>query len=140
MPSILRLLLNQLNYDHLNIKKPVPLNINGTSKMYSIDEYANLFKINSSSFINVFKNVNGSTDSIKLTPEGVTRARLLDKDAYTGLVNGQPSGYSNQLRDSYIGIKIGFPNLVIGIRAWKTSESFGFYQDLYNAGTKNGNK
>ena len=132
--------VNQLNYDHLNIKKPVPLNINGTSKMYSIDEYANLFKINSSSFINVFKNVNGSTDSIKLTPEGVTRARLLDKDAYTGLVNGQPSGYSNQLRDSYIGIKIGFPNLVIGIRAWKTSESFGFYQDLYNAGTKNGNK
>ncbi len=132
--------VNQLNYDHLNIKKPVPLNINGTSKMYSIDEYANLFNINSSSFINVFKNVNGSTDSIKLSPEGVSRARLLDKDAYTGLVNGQPSGYSNQMRDSYIGIKIGFPNLEIGIRAWKTSESFGYYQDLYSAGTKNGNK
>ena len=44
------------------------------------------------------------------------------------------------MRDSYIGIKVGFPNLVIGIRAWKTSESFGFYQDLYSAGTKNGNK
>jgi outer membrane receptor protein involved in Fe transport len=132
--------VNQLNYDHLNIKSPVPLNINGTSKMYSIDEYATLFNINSSPFINVFKNVNGSTDSIKLSPEGVSKARLLDKDAYTGLVNGQPSGYSNQMKDSYIGIKIGFPNLVIGIRAWKTSESFGFYQDLYNAGTKNGNK
>ncbi len=132
--------INQLNYDHLNIKKPVLLNINGTSKTFSIDEYANLFNINSNSFINVFKNVNGTTDSIKLTPEGVSKARLLDKDAYTGLVNGQPSGYSNQMRDSYIGIKIGFPNLVIGIRAWKTSESFGFYQDLYNAGTKNGNK
>jgi outer membrane receptor for ferrienterochelin and colicins len=132
--------VNQLNYDHLNIKKPVPLNIKGTSKIYSIDEYANLFNIKSNSFINIFKNVNGTTDSIKLTPEGVSRARLLDKDAYTGLVNGQPSGYSNQMRDSYIGIKIGFPNLVIGIRAWKTSESFGFYQDLYSAGTKNGNK
>lgn len=132
--------INQLNYDHLNIKKPVPLNINGTSKTFSIDEYATLFNINSNSFINVFKNVNGTTDSIKLTPEGVSRARLLDKDAYTGLVNGQPSGYSNQMRDSYIGIKIGFPNLVIGIRAWKTSESFGFYQDLFSAGTKNGNK
>lgn len=132
--------VNQLNYDHLNINKPVPLNINGTSKTYSIDEYATLFNINNSPFISVFKNVNGSTDSIKLTPEGVSRARLLDKDAYTGLVNGQPSGYSNQMRDSYIGIKVGFPNLVIGIRAWKTSESFGYYQDLYNAGTKNGNK
>lgn len=132
--------VNQLNYDHLNIKKSVPLNINGTPKMYSIDEYANLFNIKSSPFINVFKNVNGSTDSIKLSSEGVSKARLLDKDAYTGLVNGQPSGFSNQMRDSYIGIKIGFPNLVIGIRAWKTSESFGFYQDIYNAGTKNGNK
>ena len=132
--------VNQLNYDHLNIKNPVPLNINGTSKTYSIDEYATLFNINSNSIINVFKNVNGSTDSIKLSPEGVSKARLLDKDAYTGLVNGQPSGYSNQMRDSYIGIKIGFPNLVIGIRAWKTSESFGFYQDLYSAGTKNGSK
>ncbi len=132
--------VNQLNYDHLNINKPVPLNINGTSKTYSIDEYATLFNIKNSPFINVFKNVKGSTDSIKLTPEGVSRARLLDKDAYTGLVNGQPSGYSNQMRDSYIGIKVGFPNLVIGIRAWKTSESFGYYQDLYNAGTKNGNK
>ncbi|MDP4580064.1 MAG: TonB-dependent receptor [Saprospiraceae bacterium] len=132
--------VNQLNYDHLNIKKPVPLNINGTSKTFSIDEYAALFNINSNSFINVFKNLNGTTDSITLTPEGVSKARLLDKDAYTGLVNGQPSGYSNQMRDSYIGIKIGFPNLVIGIRAWKTSESFGFYQDLYSAGTKNGNK
>lgn len=104
--------------------------------MYSIDEYATLFNIKSSPFINVFKNINGSTDSIKLSPEGVSKARLLDKDAYTGLVNGQPSGYSNQMRDSYIGIKIGFPNLVLGIRAWKTSESFGFYQDLYSAGTK----
>jgi outer membrane receptor for ferrienterochelin and colicins len=132
--------VNLLNYDHLNINKPVPLNINGTSKTYSIDEYATLFNINSNSFINVFKNVNGTTDSIKLTREGVSRARLLDKDAYTGLVNGHPSGYSNQMRDSYIGIKVGFPNLVIGIRAWKTSESFGFYQDLYSAGTKNGNK
>ena len=132
--------VNRLNYDHLNIKKSVPLNINGTSKMYSIDEYATLFNIKSSPFINVFKNINGSTDSIKLSPEGVSKARLIDKDAYTGLVNGQPSGYSNQMRDSYIGIKIGFPNLVIGIRAWKTSESFGFYQDLYSAGTKNGNK
>ena len=132
--------VNLLNYDHLNINKPVPLNINGTSKTYSIDEYATLFNIKNSPFINVFKNVNGSTDSIKLTPEGVSKARLLDKDAYTGLVNGQPSGYSNQMRDSYIGIKVGFPNLVIGIRAWKTSESFGYYQDLYNAGTKNGNK
>ena len=131
--------VNLLNYDHLNINKPVPLNINGTSKTYSIDEYATLFNIKNSPFINVFKNVNGSTDSIKLTPEGVSRARLLDKDAYTGLVNGQPSGYSNQMRDSYIGIKVGFPNLVIGIRAWRTSESFGYYQDLYSAGTKNGN-
>jgi outer membrane receptor protein involved in Fe transport len=131
--------VNQLNYNHLNINKPVPLNINGTSKTYSIDEYATLFNINNSPFINIFKNVNGSTDSIKLTPEGVSRARLLDKNAYTGLVNGQPSGYSNQMRDSYIGIKVGFPNLVIGIRAWRTSESFGYYQDLYSAGTKNGN-
>lgn len=132
--------ISQLNYDHLNIKNPVPLHVNGVLKTYSVSEYASLFQLKESPFYKIFKNGSGSMDSIILTQEGISRAQLLDREAYTGLVNGQASGYSNQMNDSYIGIKVGFPNLVLGIRAWKTSESFGYYQDIYTAGTNNGNK
>jgi len=133
--------IDQLNYDHLNLTKPITLNNNGIINSYTPAAFADLFKLgNNNPFYQLFRNQTGAVDSIKLTPAGINQARSLDKGAYTGLVNGQPSGYSNRMKDSYIGIKVGFPNLVLGIRAWKTSESFGYLQDIFNAGTNNGSK
>ncbi|MFY8013118.1 MAG: TonB-dependent receptor plug domain-containing protein [Saprospiraceae bacterium] len=131
--------IDQLNYDHLNLTKPITLNNNGIINAYTPAAFADLFKLeNNNPFYQLFRNQTGAVDSIKLTPAGINQARSLDKKAYTGLVNGQPSGYSNRMKDSYIGIKVGFPNLVLGIHAWKTSESFGFLQDIFNTGTNNG--
>ena len=133
--------IDQLNYDHLNLTKAIKLINNGNSTTYTPAAFADLFKlVNNNPYYQLFKNKTGLIDSIKLTQAGVNQARLLDKQAYTGLVNGQPSGYSNRMKDSYIGIKVGFPNLVLGVRVWTTSESLGFYQDIYNAGTNNGSK
>jgi len=133
--------IDQLNYDHLNLTKPITLINNGNPVTYTPAAFADLFKLeNNNPNYQIFKNKTGLIDSIKLTQAGVNQARLLDKQAYTGLVNGQPSGYSNRMNDTYIGIKVGFPNLVLGVRAWKTSESLGFYQDIYNAGTNNGSR
>ena len=133
--------IDQLNYDHLNLTKPITLINNGNHVTYSPAAFADLFKLeNNNPNYQLFKNKTGLIDSIKLTQAGVNQARLLDKQAYTGLVNGQPSGYSNRMKDSYFGIKVGFPNLVLGVRVWKTSESLGFYQDIYSAGTNNGSK
>ena len=133
--------IDQLNYDHLNLTKPIKLINNGNSTTYTPAAFADLLKlVNNNPYYQLFKNKTGLIDSIKLTQAGVNQARLLDKQAYTGLVNGQPSGYSNRMKDSYIGIKVGFPNLELGLRAWTTSESFGYFQDIYSAGTNNGSK
>jgi outer membrane receptor protein involved in Fe transport len=133
--------IDQLNYNHLNLTKPITLINNGNAKSYTPGEFAALFQLeNNNPYYQLFKNNQGSIDSIKLTQAGENQARLLDRQVYTGLVNGQPSGYSNRMKDSYIGIKVGFPNLVLGLRAWKTSEGFGYYQDIYNAGTNNGSR
>jgi len=133
--------IDQLNYDHLNLTKPINLINNGMINSYTPAAFADLYKlVNNNPFYQLFRNQMGTVDSIKLTQAGINQARLLDKQAYTGLINGHPSGYSNRMKDSYIGIKVGFPNLVLGIRAWKTEEGFGFYQDIYNAGTNNGSK
>jgi len=130
-----------LNYDHLHVVKPVSLHINGVTKTYTPNDYANLFGLDRSTpDFTLFRNSAGLVDSIRLTAQGITKARELDRAAYTGPVNGFPSGQSNQMRDGFLGVKISFPNLVLGIRAWTTEESFGFYQDLYNAGTRNGNR
>jgi outer membrane cobalamin receptor len=133
--------IDQLNYQHLNLTKPINLNTNGTITTYTPDAFATLYRmVDNNPYYQLFRNRHGVVDSIKLTDSGIRQAQLLDKQAYTGLVNGQLSGYSNRMEDSYLGIKVGFPNLVLGIRVWKTSEGFGFYQDIYNAGTKNGSK
>jgi len=80
----------------------------------------------------------GNISKIALTQEGINRARQLDKDAYTGMVNGAPVGYSNASEDYYLGLKIKISDFTFGIRHWKLKEGFNFYQDINEAGSSNG--
>lgn len=80
----------------------------------------------------------GIKTQIALTQEGINRARQLDKEAYTGMVNGAPVGYSNATEDYYIGLKLKVSDFTFGIRHWKLKEGFNFYQDINEAGSNNG--
>jgi outer membrane receptor for ferrienterochelin and colicins len=77
-------------------------------------------------------------NSISLTDEGKALALQRDKAAYTGVVNGNPISYSNHSEDYFIGAKISFENFGFGIRTWKRTEGFNFYQDVDVAPSKSG--
>lgn len=91
-----------------------------------------------SPYYSVLQNATGDITAINLTQEGINRARQLDKDAYTGMVNGAPVGYSNATEDYYIGYKLKVSDFTFGFRHWKLKEGFNFYQDINEAGSKNG--
>jgi outer membrane receptor for ferrienterochelin and colicin len=121
--------IDHLGYKQMNLKG------NGTS----LNEYMKKFNLPSTHpYYEVLKNDAGNIDSIYLTAEGINKARELDRTSYTGKVNGQPIGYSNQTVDYFIGAKITVENFLFGIRHWKRTEGFNFYQDIDVAGSKNG--
>jgi outer membrane receptor for ferrienterochelin and colicins len=120
--------------DHLSYKK---MNKKGVGN--SLNKYMSDFNLPfTSPYYEVYKNYDGNIDSISLTQEGINRARELDRTAYTGKVNGQPIGYSNNTEDYFIGVKLTVENFLFGIRHWKRTEGFNYYQDIDVAGSKNG--
>ena len=121
--------IDQLRYNQINLKG------RGTS----LNEYMTKFNLPlTHPYYQVLKNDAGNIDSIFLTTEGINRAKELDRASYTGKVNGQPIGYSNQTEDYFIGAKVTIENFLFGIRHWKRTEGFNFYQDIDVAGSKNG--
>jgi len=128
--------INIFSYDHLNLYNNFSLN----GQSISLNQYLDTFNIpHQSPFFNTFSNNSGQIDSIILTQEGVNAGREWDKNAYTGLVNGHPAGYSNHTKDYYIGGKLSFNFFELGFRTWRREEGFNYYQDIYAAGSKNGN-
>lgn len=123
--------IDHLSYAHMNLNEKIG--------PYSLDQYITKFKLPlNHPYYEIRKNDAGNTQSIILTEEGINRARELDRAAYTGNVNGHPIGYSNQTRDYFIGAKLTVENFLFGIRHWKRTEGFNFYQDIDVAGSKNG--
>lgn len=120
--------------DHLSYNR---MNLKGVGN--SLNEYMTRFNLPlTHPYYNVSRNNAGNIDSIFLTQEGINRARELDRAAYSSKVNGQPIGYSNQTEDYFIGAKVTVENFLFGIRHWKRTEGFNFYQDIDVAGSRNG--
>lgn len=133
--------IDKFNYNSLSLRGNFTLsNINGVKKTIPLSEYVNTFNIpKTSPLYQIFYNKNNSVDSIILTPEGIEKARLKDKDAYTGNVNGKPNGFSNHTNNYFLSAKLSMNYFVLGISTWRNEEGFNYYQDIYTAGSKNGN-
>jgi outer membrane receptor for ferrienterochelin and colicin len=123
--------IDHLQYGHMNL--------NGKIGTYTLDQYLSKFNLPlTHPYYQVNRNDAGNAQSIILTEEGINRARELDRATYTGKVNGHPVGYSNQTQDYFFGAKLTVENFLFGIRHWKRTEGFNFYQDIDVAGSKNG--
>ena len=133
--------IDKFKYSGLNLKGNFTLsNINGVKKIIPLSEYVNTFNIpKTSPFYQIFYNKNNSIDSIILTKEGIEKAKLKDKEAYAGNVNGKPNGFSNHTKDYFLSAKISMNNFVLGISTWRNEEGFNYYQDIYSPGSRNGN-
>ncbi|GAB2558055.1 TonB-dependent receptor plug domain-containing protein [Spirosoma aerophilum] len=79
-------------------------------------------------------------DSVLLTPDGLAAAQNLDKLALQQTPNGNPVGYSNELKAYYLKAKITFNDFTIGLQTWNLSEgTLNSANDNSRAGAKNGN-
>jgi outer membrane receptor for ferrienterochelin and colicin len=123
--------IDHLQYSHMNLSNKIGAD--------SLNRYLSVFGLpQTHPYYQVNRNNAGNVTSINLTPEGIDRARELDRAAYTGNVNGSPAGYSNHTEDYFIGAKVTVENFLFGIRHWKRTEGFNFYQDIDVAGSRNG--
>jgi hypothetical protein len=96
--------IDKFKYSGLNLKGNFTLsNINGVKKIIPLSDYVNTFNIpKTSPFYQIFYNKNNGVDSIILTQQGIEKARLKDKEAYAGNVNGKPNGFSNHTKDYFL--------------------------------------
>lgn len=129
------------NYSNDDINHLVysKMNLTGKAGAYTFEDY--LLKFNLPQihpYYTVSKNNDGKITSMSLTPEGINQARKLDSLAYASPVNGVPQGYSNHTDDYFFSAKLTVDNFLFGVRHWKRTEGFGFYQDIDVAGSRNG--
>ena len=64
----------------------------------------------------------GNWTAIKVTPDGVARARALDKSAYTQTVAGQVIQPGNPVDDWMLDFKVSTSNTIFGVQRWTTRE------------------
>ena len=125
--------------DHL---KYTQLNLNSTKFMgRTLTQYMkdfNLPAVNPN--YTVVKDAAGEVKSINLTSQGIDLARMMDRKAYTGTVNGAPLAYSNDTKDYYVGMKMKVSDVLIGFRHWGKTSGVAYYQDINEAGSRNGSK
>lgn len=116
--------LDKFDYDHLNLDFSNADDLNSYLVANNLSELSSLYNVENNSII--------------LTDEGQNLALLKDKNAYSGIVNGNPISYSNHTEDYFIGGKISINNFLFGFRTWKRTEGFNFYQDVDVASSKSG--
>lgn len=115
------------------------MNLTGKAGAYTFEDYLLKFNLpQTHPYYTVSKNDDGKITSMSLTPEGINQARKLDSLAYASPVNGVPQGYSNHTDDYFFSAKLTVDNFLFGVRHWKRTEGFGFYQDIDVAGSRNG--
>ncbi len=123
--------VDRFSYGHLS-PKPIP----GVLKL---EDYLTTFNLPvSHQYYTPLYNANGGLAQLRLTPDGIARARSLDRQAYTRKVNGTPLSATNTTENYYFGAKLRIEDVQIGLRIWKLEEGYGFFQDVNDAGAKNG--
>jgi outer membrane receptor protein involved in Fe transport len=81
----------------------------------------------------------GTATSIALTPEGVARARELDRAAMSAVVGGEPVGFSDLTDDWWVSGKLATSSLELGFQTWERREgSVGWNTDQGEPGADNG--
>ncbi len=133
--------IDRFNYSSLNLKGNFTIsNNNGLKKTIPLSEYINTFNIpRLSPYYQIFYNKNNGVDSIILTKEGIEKAKLKDKETYSGYVNGRSNGFSNHTKNYFLSAKLSMNYFVIGFSTWRNEEGFNYYQDIYSPGSRNGN-
>ncbi|HUP42117.1 MAG TPA: TonB-dependent receptor, partial [Thermoanaerobaculia bacterium] len=81
----------------------------------------------------------GTATSIELTPEGVARARELDRASTSAVVGGEPVGFSDLTDDWWVSGKLVTSSLELGFQTWERREgSVGWNTDQGEPGADNG--
>lgn len=123
--------VDHFNYRHMSMADPRGTGILG--------KYFQTFSLPLvSPYYNVVRDPSGMIRSVLITQAGADRARSIDRGNYRGNVNGAPLGYSNGTSDYSFSMKMRIEDVQIGFRHWSIREGYGFYQDVSEAGSKNG--
>lgn len=123
--------IDRFSYAHLS-----PRSIPGVLKL---EDYLNTFQLPvSHKYYTPVYDAAGGLAQLRLTDSGVARARSLDRMAYGRTVNGAPLSAANTTENYYFGAKLRMEDVQIGLRLWKLEEGYGFFQDVNDAGAKNG--
>ncbi len=126
--------------DDINSLIYTRMNMSGRAGSYTFEDYLKKFNLpQTHPYYTVNKNATtGLITSMNLTTAGINQARRLDSIAYTSKVNGAPIGYSNHTDDYFFSAKLQVDNFLFGVRHWKRTEGYGLYQDIDEAGSRNG--
>ena len=118
-------------YGHLNAR-PIP----GVLKL---EDYLTTFQLPvSHKYYTPVYDAAGNIAQLRLTDSGIARARSIDRMAYTRRVNGAPLDAANTTQNYFFSAKLRMEDVQIGLRVWKLDEGYGFYQDVNDAGARNG--
>ena len=90
-------------------------------------------------FFRVTTDAAGNWTAITLTPEGVARARALDKSAYEQTVGGQRIAPGSPVDDWMLDFKVATSNTLFGVQRWRTREAGSVpLVDTFAASGRNG--
>jgi outer membrane receptor for ferrienterochelin and colicin len=132
------------NYDtsdisHFRYEFAKNLNPRPIPGVLTLENYLSTFKLQPShAFYKPVYNAAGVLSQLVLTDSGRARARALDRAAYSRMVNGAPLSAANTTENYFFSTKIRIEDVQIGLRVWKMKEGYGFFQDINDAGAKNG--
>ncbi len=123
--------IDNFRYNHLS-PRPIP----GVLKL---EAYLDTFRLPvTHKYYTPVYDAAGRLAQLKLTDSGIARARSLDRQAYTRRVNGASLSAANTTDNYYFGVKCRIEDVQIGLRIWKLAEGYGFFQDVNDAGARNG--
>lgn len=123
--------VDRFTYTHLS-PRPIP----GRLKL---EDYLTTFGLPvSHKYYTPVYNASGGLAQLRLTDSGIVRARSLDRQAYGRRVNGSPLSAANTTENYFFSAKLRIEDVQIGLRLWKLEEGYGFFQDVNDAGAKNG--
>src|SRR5262249_51108382 len=92
-----------------------PAQIAAVRATYTADQLAPYFTVTT--------DAQGNWTKITLTPDGVTRARALDKSAYDLIVGGRKITPGSPVDEWMIDVKASTSNTIFGVQRWRQQES-----------------
>jgi outer membrane receptor for ferrienterochelin and colicins len=126
--------ISNFRYDFVKNLNPTPI-----PGVLTLENYLSTFKMQPShAYYKPVYNSAGVLSQLVLTDSGMARARALDRAAYARMVNGAPLSAANTTENYFFSTKIRIEDVQIGLRLWKMREGYGFFQDINDAGAKNG--